>query len=190
MSRVDEAELKILFETICDGVKQEVRHRQLLTLVEPNIEWSLSEEREAQHVASIAYHLQMVGFMVQIESYFFEQPPARRPDLSVYLPACRKIIFLEYKTFQPYTQYDKVIEDVEKLSNINDPKDKRNGIITLGFRYPTKTKENFEEKYRKMSEMITGKYPFREFEIRRIELEDMDEKSVYAMVGFWVRNLR
>lgn len=180
-------ELNILFGAICDGLRQEVRYRCLAQLIAPKEDMSLSEEREAQLVASLAYHIRMVGFIVQIESYFYEQPAKRRPDLAILLPVTQKYLFLEVKNFGPYSGYDSAIEDIEKLESITAPQDKRNGLIALGFRYPTKYREGFEEKYRDLSAMITKDHPYREIGIRKIDLEDMDEKAVYAMIGLWVR---
>ena len=180
-------ELEILFGAICDGLRQEVRYRCLAQLIAPKEEMSLSEEREAQLVASLAYHIRMVGFIVQIESYFYEQPAKRRPDLAILLPVTQKYLFLEVKNFGPYSGYDSVIEDIEKLENISAPKDKRNGLIVLGFRSPVKYRDRFQEKYRDLSAMITKDHPYREIDIRKIELEDMDARAVYAMIGLWVR---
>lgn len=183
-------ELDILFGAICDGLRQEVRYRQLAQLIAPKEEMSLSEEREAQLVASLAYHIRMVGFTVQIESYFYDQPASRRPDLAILLPATHKYLFLEVKSFGPYSGYDRAIEDIEKLESIASPKDKRNGLIALGFRYPTKYREGSEEKYKYLSTMITKNHPYREIGMKKLDLEDMDERAVYAMIGLWVRKLR
>lgn len=183
-------EINILFGAICDGLRQEVRYRQLAQLIAPREEMSLSEDREAQLVASLAYHLRMVGFTVQIESYFYDQPASRRPDLSILLPATQKYLFLEVKNVGPYSGFGGAIEDIEKLASITSPKDKRNGLVALGFRNPTGLRERFYQKYEKLSQEITENYPYREVGIKKIDLEDMDKRAVYATVGLWVRKLR
>ena len=140
-------QLSVLFGAICDGLRLEVRHRQLAQLITPREEMSLSEEREAQLVASLAYHIRMIGFTPQIESYFYDQPTSRRPDLTILLPVTRKYIFLEVKKFQPWSPYDGPMDDIEKLEGITHPKDKRNGLVALGFRYPTKNREEFDRNF-------------------------------------------
>ena len=185
-----EKELDILFGAICDGLRQEVRYRQLAQLIAPKEEMSLSEEREAQLVASLAFHIRMVGFTVQIESYFYDQPALRCPDLAILLPVTHEYLFLEVKNIDPYSGFGGAIEDIEKLASITEPKDKRNGLVTLGFRNPTGVRERFCQKYERLSQKITENYPYREVGIKKIDLEDMDENATYAMVGFWVRKLR
>ena len=56
-----DTQLEIIFGAVCDGLRQEVRYRQLAQLISPAEEMSLSQERESQLVASMAYHLRMIG---------------------------------------------------------------------------------------------------------------------------------
>jgi hypothetical protein len=144
---------------------------------------SLTEEREAQLVSSLAYHIRMVGFTVQVESYFYDESRSRRPDLAIYLPASSKYIFLEVKIVGPNGGYLPALEDVKKQNSVVSARDKRNGLIALGFRNPTGKKETFENKYKKLSLDIQSKYPYREIGIKKIDLEGMDSKAVYAMAG-------
>jgi len=180
-------ELSIIFGGICDGLRQEVRYRYLTQLIAPKEDMSLTEEREAQLVVSLAYHIRMIGFPVQVESYFYDQPPSQRPDLAILLPASKKYIFLEVKNIDPYAGFIPAIEDIIKRENITSPRDKRNGLIALGFRNPTGPRERFDNKYERLSEKITSEHPYREIGIKKIDLEGMDDKAVYAMIGFWIR---
>jgi hypothetical protein len=151
---------------------------------------SLTEEREAQLKASLAYYIRIVGFTVQLESYFYDEPASRRPDLAIWLPITRRYLFLELKTIGPYAGFNAAIDDIIKLENVSSSRDKRNGLIAIGFRNPIGPRERFLQKYDKLSQVITKEHPYREIGVKKIELDDMDEQAVYAMVGFWVRKLR
>lgn len=190
MASSRDTELFIILGAICDGLRQEVRYRQLAQLIAPKEDMSLTEEREAQLVASLAYHIRMIGFPVQVESYFYDEPASRRPDLAMLLPVTGKYLFLEVKKVDPYGGFQGAIEDIEKLDSVGSPRDKRNGLVAVGFREPTGPRERFYEKYLRLSEAITSKYPYREIGVKKVDLEGMDEKAVYAMVGFWVRKQR
>lgn len=180
-------ELSIIFGAICDGLRQEVRYRQLAQLIAPKEAMSLTEEREAQLVASIAYHIRMIGFPVQVDSYFYDESPKRRPDLSILMPASGKYLFLEVKRVDPYGGFQEAIEDIRKLDTVSTARDKRNGLVAIGFRDPTGPKERFQSKYTKLSTSITSNYPYPEIGVNRIDLDDMDKNAVYAMVGLWIR---
>jgi|WetSurMetagenome_2_1015567.scaffolds.fasta_scaffold245771_1 hypothetical protein len=179
-------ELTILFGAICDGLRQEVRYRQLAQLIAPKEVMSLTEEREAQLVCSLAYYIRNIGFTVQVDSYFYDEPSSRRPDLAMFLPASREYLFLEVKIINPNSGFSGAIEDIEKLNSVVSARDKRNGLIAIGFRNPTGRKETFDNKYSKLSNSIQNKYPYREIGIKKIDLESMDNQAIYAMAGFWV----
>ncbi|GAH73621.1 unnamed protein product, partial [marine sediment metagenome] len=57
-------ELQILFHTLCDGLRQEIRQRNLANLA-TNKDFSLMNEREAGIASSLAGHLRLVGFNTQ-----------------------------------------------------------------------------------------------------------------------------
>ncbi len=176
-------ELDIILNGVCDGLRQEVRSRYLTQLVAP---WQIStvaEEREAQLRAMISFHLKMLGFTVHTEGYFYSQPSERRPDLCIYLPVSRRYLFLEVKPFHPYTGISVVIRDIVKLESINDPDDKYNGLIALGFRNPIETYDRFPQKYQDLSQEITDNHRYREIGIRTVPLDGMDRNGSYAMVG-------
>lgn len=182
-------ELNIIFDTLCDGLRQEVRYRYLAHLVTGQI-LSLTEEREAQLKSSLAYYIRLVGFIIQLESYFYDEPASRRPDLAIWLPVTQKYLFLELKSVGPYGGFGNALEDIRKLEGVSSSRDKRNGLIVIGFRDPTGPRERFPQKYERLSQIITQEHPYREIGIRKIELDDMDENALYAMVGFWVHKLR
>ncbi|TET87152.1 MAG: hypothetical protein E3J34_02510, partial [Dehalococcoidia bacterium] len=69
-------ELQILFHALCDGLRQEVRQRSLAHLVTGE-DFSLTREREAGVASSLASHLRLVGFAVQLEAYFPSGPQMR-----------------------------------------------------------------------------------------------------------------
>ena len=64
-------ELQILFGALCDGLRQEVRTRQLAHLASGE-GVSLTEDREAGISSVLAFHLRSVGFLVQVESYIVD----------------------------------------------------------------------------------------------------------------------
>jgi hypothetical protein len=90
-------ELSIIFGAICDGLRQEFRYRQLAQLIASKEDMSLTSEREAQLVTSLAYHIRLIGFPIQVESYFYDESSKRRPDLAILMPACKRYLFLEVK---------------------------------------------------------------------------------------------
>jgi hypothetical protein len=187
MASTRDTELSIIFGAICDGLRQEIRYRQLAQLIAPKEDMSLTGEREAQLVVSLAHHIRMTGFPIQVESYFYDEPASRRPDLAMLLPASHTYLFLEVKRVGPYEGFQGAINDIEKLDSVGSARDKRNGLVALGFREPTGPHERFYEKYVRLSKAITSKYPYREIGIQKIDLKGMDKKAVYAMVGFWIR---
>jgi hypothetical protein len=73
------------------------------------------------------------------------------------------------------------------LNIVSTARDRRNGLVALGFRDPTGPREKFQEKYAKLSTAITSDFPYREIGRQKVDLDGMDKKAVYAMVGLWVR---
>ena len=141
-------ELELLFHALCDGLRQEVRQRSLTHLATSEDfpeGFSIVGEREIGLASLLALHLRSVGFMVQLDAYFYGNPK-RRPDFGIWLPASRKYIYLELKQTawgddsRQYS-YAKAIEDIVKLNSETDPRNQRNGLIALGFSDPNKRKE-------------------------------------------------
>ncbi len=185
-------ELNILFHALCDGLRQEVRQRSLAHLVTKE-DFSLTSEREAGVASSLASHLRLVGFAVQLEAYFPSGSQMRRPDFCIWLPASKQFIYLELKTTawgndEQYS-YQGAINDIKKLNDDTDPQNQRNGLIALGFseseeRQPGRLWEGFK----KLSHDITNVYPYyEEIGLKRVDLQGMDERSSYAMIGLWFR---
>ena len=184
-------ELQILLHALCDGLRQEVRQRSLAHLVTGQ-DFSLTNEREVGIASSLALHLRSVGFAVQLDAYFPSGPRNRRPDFGIWLPASNQYIYLELKTTawgngeQYY--YQGAIDDIEKLNEDTDPRNQRNGLIALGFseseeRQPDRLWEGFK----KLSHDITNVYPYEEIGLKRVDLQEMDKQSSYAMIGLWFR---
>jgi len=184
-------ELQLLFHALCDGLRQEVRQRSLAHLVTKE-DFSLTREREAGVASSLASHLRLVGFAVQIEAYFPGGSQMRRPDFCIWLPASKQFIYLELKTTawgngeQYY--YQGAIGDIKKLNDDTDQRNQRNGLIALGFseseeRQPDRLWEGFK----KLSHDITNVYPYEEIGLKRLDLQEMDKRSSYAMIGLWFR---
>ena len=186
-------ELQILFHALCDGLRQEVRQRSLAHLVTGQ-DFSLTNEREAGVASSLASHLRLVGFAVQLEAYFPGGPRNRRPDFGIWLPASKQYIYLELKTtawgsdYQYY--YQGAIKDIEKLCNDLDQRNQRNGLIALGFSFhhekqPDQLWKGFKKQ---LSEKITNAYPsYEEIGLKRVDLQEMDKRSSYAVIGLWFR---
>lgn len=180
-------QLNIIFGTLCDGLRQEVRYRSLAQLLAPKEGLSLAGEREAQLKSSFAYYLRLVGFVVHLENYFYREPASRRPDLAVWLPVSKKYLFLEVKKIGPYGGFGAALNDIAKLEKVSSSRDKRNGLIAVGFRNHAGPKERFGLKYERLSQEITRKHPYKKIGVEKIELNGMDKDALYARIGLWVR---
>lgn len=187
-------ELKILFDTLCDGLRQEVRQRRLANLVTGQ-DFSIPyNEREIGIASSLALHLRSVGFAVQLDAYFPSGPSQRRPDFGIWLPASKQYIYLELKQIawgdlSRQYDYQRAIDDVQKLVNETDPQNQQNGLIALGFSKPNELRNKLTDGFDKsLAQRIDRDYPHYE-EIGRecIELEGMDKHSSYAIIGMWFR---
>lgn len=194
MSDYDD-EVNILFEAICDGVRQEVRYRYLQELLAPKDDMRLTEERERGLISSLAFYIRTSGFMVHVEHYWYADDNisnAEIPDLAIRLPRIGKYLFLEAKPINPgYSAIDIAREDLEKLSRPTNPNNKRNGFIAIGFAKSNTRHETFKNKYNELSKYITTNYQFREFRLESVELENVgDPELKYAIVGLWLRKLR
>ena len=185
-------ELQILFRALCDGLRQEVRQRSLAHLVTGQ-DFSLTKEREVGIASSLALHLRSVGFAVQLDAYFPSGSARRRPDFGIWLPASKKYIYLELKTvawgsdYQYY--YAAAISDIEKLNEDTNQQNQLNGLIALGFSNPEERHNQLMNGFEKsLSQRVTKDYPnYEEIGREPIDLEGMDERSSYAMIGLWFR---
>ena len=184
-------ELQLLFHALCDGLRQEVRQRRLAQLVTGQ-DFSLTNEREIGVASSLAFYLRSVGFAVQLDAYFADGDPKRRPDYGIWLPASRKYVYFEMKQtawgrgWQYY--FSKAIEDIKKLSKETDTRNQLNGLIALGF---SRGSEGIEgqlwDRFKKLSQDITNNYPYEEIGLECVDFQGMDEKSSYAVIGSWFR---
>jgi len=185
-------ELQLLFYALYDGLRQEVRQRKLTQLATGE-DFSIVGEREVGLASLLALHLRSVGFMVQLDAYFYGDSK-RRPDFGIWLPASREYIYLEFKQTawgkdSKQCYYAKAIEDIEKLNRETDPRNQRNGLIALGFSDPRKRKEQLWEGFKKfLSERITRDYPYyKEIGLEAVDFQGMDKQTSYAVVGLWFR---
>ena len=185
-------ELQLLFYTLCDGLRQEVRQRSLTHLA---IGWNISivEEREVGLASLLALHLRSVGFMVQLDAYFYGKPE-RRPDFGIWLPASKEYIYLELKQtawgdYSSQYYYAKAIEDLKKLDAEIDPRNQRNGLIAVGFSDPKKRSELLLENSKKfLSERIAREYPhYEQIGLEQVNFQEMDTKAPSAVIGLWFR---
>ncbi len=189
-------ELQILFDTLCDGLRQEVRQRSLAHLV-TGWDFSITNEREAGIASLLALHLRSLGFAVQLEAYIEGKNPRRCPDFGIWLPANKKYIYLELKqtawgSYSRQYSYADAIDDMEKLNNKDIyPQHQGNGLIAIGF-----SKRGFELRrphrlwngFKKLSQRITTDYPdYEEIGLKCVDLKSMDEQTSYAVIGLWFR---
>ncbi len=191
-------ELLILFDTLCDGLCQEVRQRSLAHLA-TGWDFSITNEREAGIASLLALHLRSLGFTVQLEAYIADGDPRRRPDFSILLPASQKYIYLELKQTARGNSSKgyrfakaKAIKDMKKLNNKKIyPQYQGNGLIAIGF-----SRRDFElhrphrlwNDFKKLSQRITTDYPdYEEIGLKCVDLKSMDEQTSYAVIGLWFR---
>ena len=190
MDTLMKRELQMLFHALCDGLRQEVRQRSLAGLVTRH-DFSLTNEREAGVASSLASHLRLIGFAIQIEAYFPAGSQKRRPDFCIWLPASKQFIYLELKTTawgsdEQYS-YQGAINDIKKLYADQNSQNQRNGLIALGFSDPKEQQDRFLEGFRELSQRITKDYPYEEIGLKHVDLQGMDKRSSYAMIGLWFR---
>ena len=186
-------ELQLLFNTVCDGLRLEVWQRRLTELVNRDDFFSIINEREIGIASSLALHLRSVGFLVQLDAYFYGKPE-RRPDFGIFLPASKEYIYLELKqtgwgddSSQYY--YAKAIEDIKKLDAEKNPRNQRNGLIAVGFSDPKKRSELLLENSKKfLSERIAREYPhYEQIGLEQVNFQEMDKKAPSAVIGLWFR---
>ena len=191
-----ERELHILFGALCDGVRQEVRARSL-TPLNTDEDFSLSLEREPGVQSAVALQLRSVGFLVQIESWLPDGDQRRRPDLRVWLPSSTKYLYLELKTYgwgegPSYyysTTWDSVQADMGKLKSEGDSGHLPNGLVVVGFSKPheQRSRMTLSQAYDDLSQRITSRYPYQKIGVQEVDLQGMDQRTSYAMIGLWVR---
>ena len=184
-------ELQILFRALCDGLRQEVLQRRLSHLVTGQ-DFSITGEREPGITSLLALHLRQVGFVVQVEAYFADRDPRRRPDFGIWLPTSKEYIYLELKQTawgndEPY-YYAGAIKDIKKLDGETDQRNQRNGLIVLGFSYnPEELRGRLWAGFNKLSQDITSAYPYENIGLECVDFQGMDERSSYAVIGLWFR---
>ena len=130
-----EKELKIVFGTVCDGFRQEVRYRQLKMLQLPTEKenFDLSYEHERAIVSILAFYIRTAGFLVRPEHYWCdkdEKLKRKTPDLAIWLPRTMTDFFLEVKRIDSPVKY--VSSDLDKLSKAQTS-NKYNGLLVFGF---------------------------------------------------------
>lgn len=191
-------EVQILFDTLCDGLRQEVRQRSLANLA-TGWDFSITNEREIGIASLLALHLRSLGFAVQLDSYIAGKDPRRRPDLGIWLPASNKYIYLEIKQ-TAWGNYSKgyyfagAIMDMEKLNNKDIyPQHQGNGLIAIGFaslKFENRRPNRLWDGFKKLSQRITTDYPdYEEIGLKRIDLRGMDEQTSHAVIGLWFRKV-
>jgi len=186
------SELEILLDALCDGLRQEVRHRRLANLVTGQ-DFSIVNEREMGIASFVALQLRSLGFAVQLEAYF-EGDSKRRPDFGIWLPASKKYIYLELKQIawgDEGKQYyaANAIEEIKKLNAETDPRNRLNGLIAFGL---SSSSEKLEGRLwlrlKKLSQKVTSVYPdYEEIGLRQVDFQGMDEKASYGVIGLWFR---
>jgi hypothetical protein len=184
-------ELQILFYTLCDGLRHEVRQRTLVNLATGQ-DFSIVDEREIGIASLMALHLRSLGLTVQLDAYFHGDPK-RRPDFGIWLPASGKYIYLELKqtawgddSKQYY--YGNAIKEIKKLNGETDPLNQLNGLIGIGFSLSSEEMGGrLLAGFKKLSHNITSAYPYEEIGLESVDFQGMDKRASYAVVGLWFR---
>ena len=196
MRKLDERmkeELQLLFHALCDGIRQEVRQRHNLAYIIQGYDFSLAGEREIGISSSLAWHLRLAGFVVQVDTYVKGGDPKRRPDFGIWLPASQEYIYLEFKltawgNYDAQYKYKYAIEDIEKLNSDSNLRNHPNGLIALGFsRNPERRKDQLLKGVDKsICQRIAKDFPhYEKIRLERIDLDNMDKRTSYAMIGLW-----
>ena len=130
-------EIQGVYEAICEGLRKESLCRgKLHEEAKPNenLLFSLDEEREIGTAAVLCTHLRNLGFFTRMDWYFDGNNSLLRPDLAVWLPDSRRLLFLELKRVGQGYPYKGLRRDIKKLDNISvNPKNSLNGLLVIGF---------------------------------------------------------
>lgn len=185
------SELEILLDALRDGLRQEVRQRRLAKLVSDR-DFSIVNEREIGIASFVASKLRSLGFAVQHDAYFHNRDEKRRPDFGIWLPASKEYIYLELKLCawggEEQYRYDYAIKEIRKLNGETDPRNRRNGLIVLGFSSPSeKLGGRLWSGFEGLSQKITKMYPYEEIRLRDVDFHGMDKKTSYGVIGLWFR---
>jgi hypothetical protein len=195
-----EEELKIMFGAICDGFRQEVRHRQLMVYqfpTEENDNFPLNFEKERGIVNVMAFHVRTVGFLVRMENWWCtgdEKLKNKTPDLDIWLPNIGTDFFLEVKRIDTGISLkaakNKIKRDLDKLLKAEKEEDRYSGILTFGFAETKEQEKELLDKYSKISNYIE-KYEnnsFRKMMLKPVSLENTCQtKLKCVIIGLWYR---
>ena len=158
-------------------------------------DFSIINERETGIASSLALHLRLVGFNVQTESYFAGGSLMRRPDFRIWLPASKEYIYVELKmtawgNIGKQYYYGAALGEIDKLNSDTDPRNRLNGLIALGFSFPSEALGGrLWSGFKKLSQDIAKKYPYEEIGIESVDIQRMDERTSYAVIGMWFRKI-
>ena len=178
-------EIDILFRAMCDGLRIEANQRRLAYIAgEGQLSFSLREDRESQTVSCLAQYFRTAGFLTLVEPYFHDENPMIRPDLGIWLPVSRELLYLELKRIGQSWNKQRPLDDIMKLDKLSThPKNRLNGLVVVGFGL----RDGLLNSMQDISEEIVNSHPYRAVGIERFDLGYLDGKATYAVVGLWVR---
>ena len=192
-------ELRILFGALCDGLRKEVRARYLLSIA-GRAGTSATDEREGGLQSVLAYHLRLIGFSVQVESYLDNSMAGgrRRPDFRIWLSGSKRYLYLELKTYGWGSAYKyddhgtmrrRIKVEIKKLSREKLAFGVLNGLVVVVFSRHKETPSNeLLDAYKNLSINIIRPTSYRQIGLSKVDLKSMDTNTSYAAVGLWVSN--
>lgn len=112
------SEISQVFETIVAALQKKAHRRQgFFRPAAPDLDFSLETERELGTAAVIAQYLTAEDFFTRLD-YYWQTPRLERPDLTVWLPKSRRLLYLELKRVGQGWSYKRLDDDLRKLERI------------------------------------------------------------------------
>ena len=183
-------EIQGVFRAICEGLTNESRLRaELYEEAKPDkgFRFSLGEEREIGTAAVLCIHLRNSRFFTRMDWYFDGDNHQLRPDLAIWLPGSRKLLYLELKRVGQGFPYKRLGDDLARLEKISsNPENRLNGLLAVGF---SKQRTNWELLKTKLHD-LENKFPNylrQDRFFKELSLEDMDGHPVYSVAALLLR---
>ncbi|MCI0440525.1 MAG: hypothetical protein L0177_15540 [Chloroflexi bacterium] len=187
-----------IFQTLCSGLKQESEKRKCLfeeAATGTAFKFSLAEEREIGTAAVLAHYLRKKGLFTRIDWYFGGGKDILRPDLTVWLPKSKRLLYLELKRAGQGYSYQSLREDMDKLEKVSKyhENNRLNGLIVIRFAKRDMPKERL---YMEM-QLKKLKDDYKHYDLlgpNVLELADMDRlpttdnQPTFAAIGLLLRN--
>ena len=134
-----------IFEVVVCGLKRESERRIKIAkdANENDLSFSLDDERELGTAFTLSQCLMHAGYLTRPDWYFYSSNHRLRPDITVWLPKAKRLVYFELKRVGQGWPYGRLREDMAKLRKVSEEccSNGFNGLFVVHF---TQQKETFE----------------------------------------------